>query len=362
MVVGIHTDPHKGFTKMLKRYETILDFNSIGHIRLDLSKPDFWEKVKKVDLFIFHYYGTERQIMMAQTILPVIADVLGISCYPNPQMSWLYDDKVREYYFLSQHDLPVIPTWIFWDKTEAVNWLREAKLPVVFKLGGGAASVNVVLVKNKLYARRLINKMFGTGIISGHLPGFGSLKWRNLFTREHLRRFGGKVKRRIKGEQGNPFEQRHRNYILFQQFLPNNNVDTRIHIYGNRAFGDMRFVRPKDFRASGSGRCTFEPEKIDRRCIKIAFDISKRFGFYSMAFDFLYNEQNQPLISEMSYTQPDDGVRMYPGFWDDQLNWHEGHFWPQYMILQDRLNLQNLKQPEMGSDIDPLWLPHNKQA
>ena len=355
MVVGIHTDPHKGFTKMLERYETILDFNNIEHIRLDVNKPDFWEKVKKIDLFVFHYYGTERQIMMAQTILPIIEDVLGIPCYPNPKMCWLYDDKVREYYFLSQHDLPAIPSWIFWDKTEALNWLRDAKLPVVFKLSGGAGSVNVVLVKNKLYAKRLINKMFGTGIISGHLPGFASLKWRNLLTKEHLKKLGGKIKRRLRGEQGNPFEQRHRNYILFQKFLPNE-IDSRIHVFGNRAFGDVRFVRPNDFRASGSGRFTSDPDRIDRRCINIAFDISKKFGFTSMAFDFLYNENNEPLISEMSYTQPDDGVWMYPGFWDDQLNWHKGHFWPQYMVMKDMLNITDLKQPAMEAKMDPHWI------
>ena len=183
-----------------------------------------------------------------------------------------------------------------------------------------------------------------------------------MLTKEYLRRLGGKIKRRLRGEQGNPFEQSHSNYVLFQEFLPNNVVDTRIHIFGNRAFGDVRFVRRKDFRASGSGKYTTDTEKIDRRCIKIAFEISKKCGFQSMAFDFLFDENNQPLISEMSYTQPDWGVWVYPGYWDDEMNWHEGHYWPQYLILKDMLNLQDLKQPEIKSDVDPLGISNKKMT
>lgn len=355
MIVGIHIDPHKGFTATLKRYETILDYNGIDHIRLDVNKPDFWEQVKTVDLFIFHYYGTERQSIMAHTIIPVVENVLGIPCFPNTTVSWLYDDKVREYYFLQQNEIPVIPTWVFWNKSDAQAWLDQAKFPLVFKLWGGASSLNVILVKSKLTARKLTNRMFGGGIVSGHIPGFGSLKWKNMLTKEHWKIVGGKLKRRIKGEQGNPFEARHRNYVLFQKFLPGNFGDTRVHIIGNRALADVRLVRSHDFRASGSGKYTVNRERIDPRCIQIAFTVAKKFGFSSMAFDFLFDENNMPLISEISYTQPDAGVWGYPGWWDEQLTWHEGHSSMQYMILKDLLKREDLKQPDMKPDLDPDW-------
>ena len=35
--------------------------------------------------------------------------------------------------------------------------------------------------------------------------------------------------------------------------------------------------------------------------------------------------------------------------WDDQLKFHNGHYWPQFFILQDLLQNPNLKQPQ----IDP---------
>ncbi|MBI4811733.1 MAG: hypothetical protein HY800_09900 [Ignavibacteriales bacterium] len=115
-------------------------------------------------------------------------------------------------------------------------------------------------------------------------------------------------------------------------------------------------MRKNDFRASGSGRYTLKPAKVDRRCVQIAFDISKRFGFYSMTFDFLFDQSGQPLISEISYTRPDWGVWICPGHWDEQMNWHEGHYWLQYLILMDMLKIPDLKQPEMEPEIDPRWI------
>lgn len=350
MIVGIHKNPHKGITKLLARYEKVLTHNGIKYLWLDINDPNFWEKVNEVDLFIFNYTGTERQHQMAKTMLPIIEEDLKIPCFPNSKMNWLYDDKVREYYFLKLHGYPVIPTAIFWNKGEALKWLDETELPVVFKLSGGASSENVVLVKNRFYGRRLIRRMFGRGIVSGYIPGLASLKWENMFKSENIRILGGKVRRFIHKEQVNLYGQHHRNYILFQKFLPNNEIDTRINILGSRAFFTLRHVRTNDFRASGSGKMDMNPDNVDRRCIKMALDISKRFNFISLAIDFLYDANRQPLISEISYHRPDWGVWVCPGYWDEELKWHDGHYWPQYLILKDLLNIPDLQQPEMKPD------------
>lgn len=350
MLVGIHVDPNRGFNKVLERYEEILDFNEIKHIRLDINKTEFWSEVKKLDLFIFHYVGTEREHLIAKTIIPIIENELGIPCFPGSNANWVYDDKIREYLLLEQSNFNVIPTWIFWNKKDALDWFKRAELPLVFKLSGGASSENVVLVKAKRYGKKLIRKMFGKGIGSGKIPGFDIAKLSKYFDKSHIRMLGGQVKRILKREQGNLYGQRHRNYVFFQKFLPANDVDTRIHIIGNRAFSLLRHVRKNDFRASGFGLLEYDPEKVDKRCISIAFEIAKKLKFRSMAIDFLFDEKNQPLVLEMSYTRPDWGLWRSPGYWDDKMNWHEGHYWPQYLVLMDLLKIPNLKQPEMISD------------
>jgi glutathione synthase/RimK-type ligase-like ATP-grasp enzyme len=145
-----------------------------------------------------------------------------------------------------------------------------------------------------------------------------------------------------------PYAWLHKDYILFQQFLPNNLFDTRITIIGKRAFTSRRHVRRNDFRSSGSGNDDWNQDNIDPGCINLAFEVSKRLGFQCMSYDFLYDEHKQPLISEISYTSPDWTIWSCPGYWDEMMGWHGGHLWPQYCILSDVLKIPDLKQPEMA--------------
>jgi hypothetical protein len=66
-----------------------------------------------------------------------------------------------------------------------------------------------------------------------------------------------------------------------------------------------------------------------------------------MAYDFLYDEHGNIRCCEMSYTYDDIAVRNCPGYWDKDLRWYEGHYWPQFCHIQDMLMLPRLKQPDM---------------
>jgi hypothetical protein len=127
-------------------------------------------------------------------------------------------------------------------------------------------------------------------------------------------------------------------YIYFQEFIPGNDFDTRVTVIGDRAFGFTRNVRPGDFRASGSGDIVYDVQRIQRKCIEIAFEVTRKVGSQSMAFDFVLVENKQPMILEVSYCYNAQAVYSCSGHWDVQLNWHEGHIWPQDAILMDLLN------------------------
>lgn len=346
MLVGIYKINKPDFQqKVNEAYKKILQYNNIPFIELNLDQPDFWEKVKDLDLFIFRWAQPDDHHQIAETVLPIIENVYKINCYPNQATCWQYDDKIKEYYLFSAKGYPFIKSWIFWEKENALKFAKETKYPIVFKLKNGAGSNNVILLKSKSEAEKIINKMFGNGINSSGIPHKGHVKYKNLekYLRSKIDQIFLNKLRDIEPQHW----QLSKNYVLFQKFLPNNTFDTRITTIGNRVFASRRFVRENDFRASGSGKPDMDPNNVDMRMIKLAQKISKEMNFQSMAYDFLLNKNNEPEICEISYTFADISILTSPGFFDENLKWHEGRFYPEYFFIKDALNLENLKQPEI---------------
>ena len=347
MKVGILNDHFEGLPPgYLQRYEEILKFNGIECVWLEPSDQDLWQAISELDLFIYqwgHYDGPRH---MAGIIIPIVQYEMKIPCFPNWETSWHYDDKIKQYYLLRQHGFPIIESYIFWEEDEALRWLKSAQMPVVFKLKGGAGSSNVILVANRPNAQRLVSRMFGKGLSSGSVIDRNSLRVKYFNPYKELRRFVGKILTRMRGEYQPLFWQVDKNYALFQKYLPNNSFDTRVSVIGERAFAFRRFNRNDDFRASGSGNIDYDTTKIDPRAIDIAFRISQKLNFQSMGYDFLINQTGDLEISEISYTYVDTAVYKCPGFWDKNLNWHEGHFWPQYFQLVDALKRPDLMPPQ----------------
>lgn len=344
MKVGIYESDIWAVPKYNKVYKEILELNNIPWEGVSLDTPDFWKKISKMDYFIFRYVHVDEQIQIANTILPIIETKLNKNVFPDQKTCWHFDDKIKQYYLSKINQIPFTDSYIFWDKKAAKAWAEKTEYPIIFKLKGGAGSQNVLLVKKKSHAIKIINKLFRSGIKNNSIPSFSATKFLSINT--FLKSIFYPLYSRLKGRESNLFWNKHKNYALFQKYLPNNEYDTRITVIGKYAYGFRRFNRKKDFRASGSGIIDYNTSQIDKRCLKIAFETSKKMGFQSMAYDFLYNEKNEPEICEMSYTYQDKALFDCSGIWDENLNWKDGHFWPGYLHLKDLLKRSNLIQPD----------------
>ena len=128
-------------------------------------------------------------------------------------------------------------------------------------------------------------------------------------------------------------------YLYFQEFLPDNNCDIRIIVTANRAFALKRMTRKNDFRASGSGNIIYNPLEIDIRCVEIAFSINNKLKTQSIAYDFIFDENNNPLIVEISYNYDIQAYDNCPGYWDSDLKWNEGRFNPQYWQIENLVSV-----------------------
>ncbi len=345
MKVAIHKDRYGKLNYKIEKYLSILEYNDIEAVLVDVSDSNFWNIMKSVDYFIFRFSLYDDQKQIAQDIIPVIDKYYKAKIFPDANTCWAYDDKIKETFLLNNESNVFVDTWIFYDKKAALSWMGNAEFPLVFKLKSGSKSTNIFLINNKKECEKIINKMFGKGVYSGNVHLNGSVFYKDMSIKNLINILGSKIKRYINDEDIQLYWSIQKNYLLLQKFLPNNYYDTRITTIGKRAFGARRYTRDGDFRASGSGKLVLDKEKIDLRMIDIALRISSKYNFQTMAYDFIYNESHQPRIVEMSYNYPDRAIERSEGFWDIDFIYHRTQNCPEYYHLIDLLNIPFLKVP-----------------
>jgi glutathione synthase/RimK-type ligase-like ATP-grasp enzyme len=296
---------------------------------------------------MWHWNLTDYSAALFARQLTLSLEKIGVKIFPDTNTGWHYDDKVGQKYLLEAIDAPFVKSYVFYSEQDALNWIDKTSFPKVFKLRNGAGSSNVRLVKNKLKARLLVKKAFGCGF--PFVSPYGRIKERFYHLKKNrdlssLKLFIGGLGRLIIPTKIERFAPREKGYIYFQDFIANNDYDTRLVVVGNRCFGLRRLCRKGDFRASGSGIGLFDEKLIDGKMIKIAFDVAKKLGTQSLAFDFIYDNKI-PKNLELSYCYPmgKGSVDDCHGYWDSNLNWHNEGVNAQKFIIEDFIKSINNK-------------------
>lgn len=291
---------------------------------VDVYRADILEQLQGCGAFMWRHAHVPEMRQVARRLLPVIERELGLAVYPDQHTCWHYDDKIAQAQLLEAAGIASPRSWVWYDRRLALQWAQSARYPMVLKLWAGAGSTNVRLVESPDEAQLWIKRLFGKGIY-----GLGEAE--SALTRPLSDLLGT-----LRGREAEPPWELHKNYVLFQEFLPDNPFDTRITVIGNRAFGFRRFNRENDFRASGSGVIDYDPRQIDPAMVRLAFDAACRLKMQSCAIDGLWRG-GEPVISELSYTYASWAVHDCPGHWDADLNWHEGAIWPEQAQIEDFL-------------------------
>lgn len=301
---------------------------------------DIVRDLSSSDALLWHWdHGDPRDQLMARNVI-MAAETMGVKVFPSTATCWHFDDKLAQKYLLEAIGAPLVPTYVFYELKEALHWVDHASFPKVFKLRKGAGSSNVRLVHSASEARALAERAFSSGFSPVAHYGQDALKrYRVARKRGDLLSVVSRIPRVLAAIQDKKrMMGREKGYAYFQDFIPDNDFDTRVTVIGNRAFGFTRNVRPGDFRASGSGDIVYDTGRINQKCVEMAFDVTRKVGSQSMAFDFVLAEDKQPMIVEISYCYNPNAVHCCRGYWDRRLHWQEGAMWPQDAILIDLLN------------------------
>jgi hypothetical protein len=304
---------------------------------------DIIKQLKTCDGLLWHWSQDDSKAILFARQLTYSLEQIGIKVFPNSKTCWHFDDKLGQKYLLEAIGAPLVSSYIFYDRREAIRWAKHTIFPKVFKLRGGAGSVNVKLIKSVTQAKRYINKAFRLGFLTTDTSN--SLKDRCLrlrkekdinamihlfkgFARIFIPKYDDKIRNREKG------------YIYLQDFIADNSYDIRVIIIGNRAIAIKRLVRQNDFRASGSGRLIFNKDEIPLESVRSAFLLAEQLKTQCLAFDFLYDKDHL-LLMEISYGFLQKLYYQCPGFWDRDLLWHPEDVKPEWFIIEDFLSNLN---------------------
>jgi glutathione synthase/RimK-type ligase-like ATP-grasp enzyme len=337
IAIHYHEDAHKdSFSrKWIEEYQK----RDIDVLAIDFRCSDIIEKIRHCDGAMWHWFHMPDDKQAAPKILEAIEAGFKIPVFPNLATRWHYDDKLAQHYFFDAIKAPKIRSWVFWNYNEALDFIKQCSYPIIFKLSVGAGSSNVLMLKSLKEAEDILDKMFVKGFFPYTVNEFAS-KEKIVVKGGVKSRFKNVFKALLKPEIIQTIEIPwyylvQKNYVYFQEFMPNNTHDIRITVIGSRAFGYIRYNRANDFRASGSGNFDVNPKNIPLEAVKIAHQISKSQGFQSMAYDFLCDVKGKVLVNEISYCYVNWMVHNCPGYWDRDLNWHEGNIWPEEAQVED---------------------------
>jgi len=339
MKIAIHYSPGNNFSSNWKIY---CEVNNISYKIVNCYDNDIIEQLKDSNALMWHVNNFDyRDQIFAKNLIQAVEGI-GIKVFPNINSVWHFDDKIAQKYLLESIKAPLVNTYIFYDKINALKWAENASYPKVFKLRRGSGSKNVLLVRSKKHAKKIIYRMFGRGIKP--LSMIWALKERYRKYKLGNEPFIGLLKGVIRIFIGTPYlnmSENEKGYVYFQDFLGGNCFDQRLVVIGKKCFGIRRNVRTNDFRASGSGLVDFGKDFLDLKCIKIAFNITDKLRSKCMAFDFIYDANGEPKIIEIStFFNPKRWIseNKYKGYWNENLIWHNEEIKPYEWMVEDLIN------------------------
>lgn len=332
MKIAVHYNDHLHEASFAFGWIKELEKRGVEVLKVDFYSNDIIDKVRDCDGAMWNWFHLPLDKITAPHVLYTIENVIGIPTFPNIDTRWHFE--VAQHYFFSARNYPSIKSWVFHSYDDAISFANDSDYPLVFKLSVGASSSNITKIENKNEAINIINKIFGEGIE----PDKSNLDQLKKGRKELL--FRSFLEKSDKPKY--PLIQKE--YVYFQEYLPENNFDIRVNVIGERIFAFVRHNRDNDFRASGSGKIDYNKDLIPQDVLKLAYRVSKENNFQSMAYDFLKNSKEEYLINEISYSYRSKPVEDCNGYWDKDLNFINKRISPEEAIVEDFINYINLNK------------------
>ncbi len=322
------------------------DKHGIEYKIVNCYDDDIIEQLKDCDGLMWHWIHLDYRAQLFARQLIASLDLIDFPVYPDLKTSWHFDDKVGQKYLLEAIDAPMVRSYAFYEKEKSLKWINETTFPKVFKLRGGAGAYNVKLIYTKEEAVKYVNKAFGKGFEAVDRSAILKERIWHFKRDKSLKKFidiGRGVARILLPHKQASMLPIEKNYLYAQDFIDGCDHDIRVFVIGDRATTKKRFVREDDFRASGSGKMSWDIGEEGKECVRKAFDVTKKLQAQSLAFDFVLDGDEYKIV-EISYTASVRGFPDAPGYWSSEVEWLEKPFRVEYFMVEDFVNLLQKKR------------------
>ncbi|MDR8390249.1 hypothetical protein NC796_03795 [Aliifodinibius sp. S!AR15-10] len=334
MKIAIHQKNNDFSSKWIEYCEK----QKISYKTVDCYSNEIIHQLEDCNALMWHFsQSNPKDILFAKQLIYSL-QTAGIKVFPDFHTAWHFDDKVGQKYLLEAIGAPFVPTYVFYDKQEAQQWIDKTTFPKVFKLRRGAGSAHVKLAKNRSDARKLVRKAFSRGF--SQYDKIANLKDRWYKFRNEKTGLWNVIKGILRFGKSPEFARiagREKGYVYFQEFVPGNDHDIRVIVIDGKAFAIKRLTRQGDFRASGSGHVLYEKHHFDEATIRLSFEVAEKVKSQCLAIDYVYKD-GKPLITELSYGFIKEVYYSCKGYWDRNMNWHPGPFDSQGWMVESLLS------------------------
>jgi len=338
ITLAIHHD--KGIDSYSNKWIEYCQKHNIKYKIVNCYSDNIIEELQNYDALLWHWIHIDHKAQLFARQLMLSLEAINYPVYPNAKSCWHFDDKLGQKYLLEAIKAPIVKSYAFFDKKSAIEWIESTSFPKVFKLRNGAGAHNVQLIHSIQEAKKYINKIFGSGFQANYRGGVLSDKIWHFRRDKSLKSFldiGTGVFRYIFPHKVYSLLPVEKNYLYAQDFIPNCDHDIRVFVIGNRAVTKKRMVRDGDFRASGSGKMSWDIGEEGKKCVEVAFEVSEKLQTQSLAFDFVKDSDGYKIV-EISYTASVRGFPTSPGYWTRDLEWIETPLRVEYFIIEDLIN------------------------
>jgi glutathione synthase/RimK-type ligase-like ATP-grasp enzyme len=298
-------EPYPRWTK----YYRFLENNGFEYGLYDIHAHDWLEKATEYDIIIGIVSSEVWNLHEQREKYHFLETYLGKKTYPSSGHMNLYENKSLELYISKVYGFPFVNTYVSHEKNDALRLIESLRYPVVSKIIPSSGSVGVELILDAGQGRKIVQQAFSNAGRKSHIISF-----------------------------------RQKDYIYFQEFVPNDRYDIRAIVVGNWVFGYYRKVLEGDFRASGMNQV--EKRALPEEAMKIALKVNNVVKSPMLVVDMICGLDGKYYIVEFSpmcqMQLPEQlHVNGIPGVYisdhDETFHFEPGRYWVHELALKEFL-------------------------